>query len=151
MEKIVKYVILISLLVTLPSLVSAETFKWVDKNGVVTYSQTPPQDADAERIDESGIKKDPGPSSKEKLNQLRQRMADSAEDRDLDKKKKEKEKSALAVKKKNCDAARANLQKLKGLGTRLYKKDGEYKRLTEEERQSLMEQARAQIKSNCGS
>jgi hypothetical protein len=29
---------------------SAETYRWVNEDGVVTYSQTPPPDASAEKI-----------------------------------------------------------------------------------------------------
>ena len=148
-----KFAILILILISLslPSLLFADTYKWVNEDGVVTYSQTPPPGIEAERVNVRGSNKPTGPSSKEKLDQLRQRMADSVEDRALEKKKLDEEKSKLAIQSKNCEAARSNLQKLNGLGNRLYKKDGEYKRLTEEERQSLMQEAREQIKSNCGS
>ena len=53
------------------------------------------------------------------------------------------------MKQKNCEIARSNMRKLEGLGQRLYKKDGEYKRLSEEERQNLIKQAQEQIKANC--
>ncbi len=150
MEQIVKYTILIAMLLSLPSILCAETYKWVNEEGVVTYSQTPPPDADVEKVKIRSSAPTPGSSSKQKLDSLRQRMTDSAEDRDIKKTKQKEEKEELALKRQNCEAARSNLQKLEALGSRLYMKDGEYKRLSEEERQSLMQQEREHIKANCG-
>lgn len=139
------------MLISLPSILFAETYKWINEEGVVTYSQTPPPDVEAERINIRSGTPVSGQSSKDKLDQLRQKAADKAEDRDMEKQQQQEKQSLTAMKQKNCEIAHSNLQKLEGLGTRLYKKDGEYKRLSEEERQSLMQQAREQIKSNCGS
>ena len=150
MEPIVKHVIFITLLLALPTLLPAETtYKWVNEDGVVTYSQTPPPDVNAERIEIRGGAKASGPSSTEKLNQMRQHLADQDEDREMAKQKQEEKASLQEMKQKNCEIARSNMRKLEGLGQRLYKKDGEYKRLSEEERQSLIKQAQEQIKANC--
>jgi len=153
MGKIVKFTILITILITilltLPSILCAETYKWVNEDGVVTYSQTPPPDVDTETVHIKSAPPKSGQSSREKLDNLRQRMADSAEDRELQKTKQKEEKEIAALKQQNCEAARGNLQRLEGLGSRLYKKGGEYMRLTEEERQSLMQEERENIKANC--
>jgi len=150
MEQAVKPITLVCLSLLFPALVSAETYKWVNEQGVVTYSQSPPPGVDAERVNVHTGNPSPGQSSKERLNQLRQKTADSAEDRELKREEQKVAKEQLAIKQKNCQAARSNLQKLEGLGNRLYNTGGEYKRLSEEERQSLMAQAREQIKANCG-
>jgi hypothetical protein len=147
----VKYKILICLILSFPALLYAETYKWVDENGVVTFSQTPPPAMESEKVNLPKSAPSSGASSKARLNSLRQNLADSAEDRELKKKAKQEEKEQLALKKKNCKAAQSNLRKLEGLGNRLYKQGGEYKRLTEEERQSLMQKERGHIKENCGS
>ena len=145
-----KFSILLVLLLSLPATLLADTYKWVNEEGVVTYSQTPPPDGQAERVHVRSGSSSSSQSSQDQLNQLRQKAADNAEDRELEKANRQEEKSALAIKQQNCQAATSNLQKLEGLGTRLYMTDGEYKRLSEEERQTLMNQAREQIKANCG-
>lgn len=145
-----KYTLLVSLFFIFPALLSAETYKWVNEDGVVTYSQTPPPSVETEKVKIRSTKSSSESSSKARLKNLRQRLEDSAEDRELKKEQQEREKEQLALKKKNCKAAQSNLRKLEGLGTRLYQKDGEYKRLTEEERQSLMQKEREHIKANCG-
>ncbi|MEW8430552.1 MAG: hypothetical protein G8D61_12620 [gamma proteobacterium symbiont of Ctena orbiculata] len=45
--------------------------------------------------------------------------------------------------------ARKNLEQLTALGNRLYKVGDEYLRLTEEDRQRRMQEARDQIKEYC--
>ena len=150
MESTVKFAILIVILVSAPYTLFADTYKWVNEEGVVTYSQTPPPDVESERINVRSGSSSSNLSSQDQLDRLKQNLADRAEDQELEKSRQQEEKSVRALKKKNCQASRSNLQKLEGLGNRLYKTEGEYKRLSEEERQSLMTQAREQIKNNCG-
>jgi hypothetical protein len=147
----VKYTFLVSLLFIFPSLLSAETYRWVNDDGVVTFSQSPPPSAEAEKIKLHGGKSSSGAGSQERLNNLRQRLEDNAEDRELKKQAEAEEKKQLALKERNCKAAQSNLGKLQSLGHGLYKTGGEYKRLSEEERQSLMQKEREHIKANCGS
>jgi hypothetical protein len=148
----VKNVLIACLLILATQPLMAETYRWVNDEGVVTYSQTPPPDHQAERVNLRGtaVPSD-GQKSQTRLDQLRQRMADSAEDRQLAKQEREKSKEEKKIKRQNCEAARSNLRKLEGLGNRLYQTEGEYRRLPEEERQSLMQKEREHIKANCES
>lgn len=142
--------LLMSLLLFAASL-QAETYRWVDDQGVVTYSQTPPPGQAAERVRTYAASPSSGKSSQTRLNELRQRLADSAEDRELEQAQRQETEEEVARKRQNCEAARSNLRKLEGLGNRLYEQDGEYRRLTEEERQGLMQKEREHIEANCGS
>jgi hypothetical protein len=147
----VKNTLLACLLLLASQPLIAETYKWVNEEGVVTYSQTPPPDQkSSERVKLRGSKSSNPQSGQSRLNQLRQSLADSAEDREMEKEKLKETEEERALKRHNCDAAHSNLRKLEGLGNRRYKMDGEYRRLSEEERQSLMQQERDHIKSNCG-
>lgn len=145
-----KYAIITALLLSFSTLLNAETYKWVNENGVVTYSQTPPPDKQAEQVKLRDTGPSAGQSSKSRLDKLRQEMADSAEDQELEKQKRQTEKEERTLKQENCEAARTNLRNLEGLGKRLYRIGNEYRRLTEEERQSLMQKERGHIKANCG-
>jgi len=146
MEYTVKPIVFVCLWLLFPALTCAETYRWVNEQGVVTYSQSPPPGIQAERINVHTGNSAPDQSAQERLDRLRQKMADSAEDRELKRKEQKTAKEQRAIRQQNCQAARANLQRLEGLGHRLYNS----KRLTEEERQSLMAEAREQIKTNCG-
>jgi hypothetical protein len=128
---------------------SAETYRWVNEDGVVTYSQTPPPDASAEKIKTYDTAPSDSQQSQQKLKDLRQRLADMDEDRALKKAEAKKQAEDKALREKNCQAARHNLEQLTALGNRLYKVGDDYLRLTEEDRQSRMEDARSQIKEFC--
>jgi hypothetical protein len=145
----VKKTFLFAFLLLFINLVSAETYRWVNEDGVVTYSQTPPPDVNAETVN---IKSQPASNaddSKKRLEELRQKLADSAEDRALKKAQKQEQAEIKAENRKNCSTARKNLEQLTALANRLYKTKDGYVRLTEEDRQQKMQQAREQIKKYC--
>ena len=129
---------------------SAQTFRWVDENGVVSYSQTPPPSGKAETVEiRPTPQQDPG-AAKARLNRLRQQLEDREEDRQLARESQQKTAAESAKREKNCQAARDNLRNLEGLGNRLlHTSNGEYVRLTEDERQTRMQTARDNIKSYC--
>ncbi len=146
-----KIALLTSLLVLVSQPLTAETYKWVNDQGVVTYSQTPPPGEQAERVKLRGTAApSDAKASQSKLDAMRQRLADSAEDRELEKQQQQEAKDEIERKRHNCEAARSNLRNLEGLGKRLYQMDGQYRRLSEEERQQLMQKEQDHIKENCG-
>ena len=129
----------------------AQTYRWVDENGVVSYSQTPPPSGQAEIVNIHTAPQSGSQDAQERLNKMRQQLEDRREDRKLAKEEQLKSDQEKARRLQNCETARANLRKLEGLGNRLLKTpDGEYRRLTEEERQQRMQKARDNIKENCG-
>lgn len=137
--------------VSLMSIISAgltQTYKWVDQDGTISYSQTPPPSTQAESVD---IKPPPAASgSNDELNKLRLRLKDSREDRELAKEAERKTRAATETKRQNCSAARSNLEKLLHSGNRMIKTtDGSYLRLSESERQARIQTARDQINANC--
>ncbi len=145
----VKQTLLLALLLPFLTVASAETYRWVNEEGVVTYSQSPPPDVKAETVKIRTTPAGSGFDSKKQLEELRQRLADSAEDRALKKAQKKEQAEIKAENRKNCNTARKNLEQLTALGNRLYKTEDGYVRLTEEDRQKKMQQAREQIKEHC--
>jgi len=129
---------------------SAQTYRWVDENGVVSYSQTPPPATTTERIKLPSASRSSPEAAQQRLQQLRQRLEDNREDRELATQKSQQLATKNARRRHNCQAARANLRNLQGLGKRLlHTSDGQYVRLTEEQRQQRMQEARKQIEANC--
>jgi isopropylmalate/homocitrate/citramalate synthase len=145
----VKQTFLIAFLLIFSTLVSAETYRWVNEEGVVTYSQSPPPDVKAETVEIKSNPPSSAGSSKKRLEELRQGLADRKEDRELKKAQKKEQQEIAAENKKNCATARKNLEQLTALANRLYKTGDNYVRLTEEERQQKMKEAREQIKEYC--
>lgn len=127
-----------------------QTYRWVDENGVVSYSQTPPHSLEAETLNIKPQSQTDSAEANRKLNNLRQRLEDRREDRKLAGEEAKKVQREESLHKENCASARANLGKMEGLGSRLLKtSDGKYLRLTEEERQKRLQAAKEQIKIYC--
>lgn len=119
-------------------------YKWVDENGEVVYSQFPPPDGRATQT----IKPPPPPAlapeqAQQRLDQQRQRLADSREDRELAARESAEQEQKARISRQRCEAARHNLAGLNGPARQLFKApDGEYRRLSEEQR----ERERADLK-----
>ncbi len=125
-------------------------YKWVDDNGTVHYSQTPPPDGKAQELKPApGPADDPAAISgklrkqvdemEERLTEKREGAADAQQWAEIQK-----------LRRENCANARANLDKLQQGGNRAYRTpDGEVVRLTEEERQRRIDETNRQIQENC--
>ncbi len=127
--------------------------KWVDENGKVHYSDSPPLGAKVESVrNVSGKGQEAAPvdySSKS----YAEREAELKKSRQ--EKQEAKEKSALeaaqkAERKSNCAAARENLRALES-GVRLvtYDENGERRFIDDAARAQRTESARAAVKANC--
>jgi Skp family chaperone for outer membrane proteins len=138
-----------SLLVSF-SMAGAQTYKWIDENGVVSYSQIPPPGHDAETLDAAPQTYGDSKQANTELKALQQKLEDIREDRKLAKETEAKKREKEQTKQQNCTAARNNLRNLEALGRRLLKtSDGEYVRLTEDERQKRIKETEEQIRINC--
>ncbi|MET0066418.1 MAG: DUF4124 domain-containing protein [Candidatus Thiodiazotropha sp.] len=140
---------LILIIILFTASTQADTYRWVNEDGVVTYSQTPPPEGHAEKVKTRNTTSSDSAESGEKLKQLQQKLADMDEDRALQKAEREEQAKDKAMREGNCQAARHNLEQLTALGNRLYKVGDDYLRLSEEERQARMQEAREQIKEYC--
>ena len=142
---------LVAGLVLSPAAVS-EMYRWVDDSGTVVYSQTPPPDGRAT----STVAPPPPPSSSAEAertqlqNELKQ--ADEARKKQSEDQKKQQEAAVKgADRKRNCDAARQNLDLIlnRPPQTRFQMPNGEYRRFTDEEREAEISKAREFVDKNC--
>ncbi|MCF6281188.1 MAG: DUF4124 domain-containing protein [Candidatus Polarisedimenticolaceae bacterium] len=131
------------LILAQPLLADAAIYQWVDENGVTIYSQTPPKSGDARQIPHKSRPTDS--TAQQKLRDMQQSIADRQEDRTQQKEKRAEKKKTSIRKRSNCKAATDNLATLTSLGHRRY--GGE--RLTEEQRQEKIAQAKKHIQENC--
>lgn len=138
------------LLCSLTPIATAQTYKWIDENGVVSYSQTPPASEEAQKLSIKAPSSNNSATANDELKRLRQRLEDLREDRQLATESAEKEQQVSEKKKSNCEAARKNLQSLQTSGNRLMKTaDGSYMRLIESEREKRIQEAKDQVKAYC--
>jgi hypothetical protein len=132
----------------------AGMYRWVDEDGVTHYTQTPPINEESTLIEEP---KPPTRSSDEawkELNEQRLKREDIKEKQKLkaaDEERQRKIAKNKEIRARNCEAAQKNLANLEsGPSNRLVKTaSGEYKRLTEEDHQQMLEQARKDIEEFC--
>lgn len=127
--------------------------KWVDSDGKIHYSDTPPAGAKVESVRNiSGKGQEAAPadySSKSytqreaELNKARQEKKESSE-------KSAREAAQQQERKQNCAAARDNLRALES-GTRLvtYDENGEKRFLDDDDRAQRLNSAREAVKANC--
>ena len=142
-----KYLLPATLILLLPLSAQARMYKWVDENGQTIYSQTPPVGQAAETI--KAAPPPPPSSNQQPVNDIVQRAADLQEDRQLAKQKASKQKTAKQQDKANCEVARHNLAGLNGPPNRLYRLNGEYVRLTPEQRAKEIEEMKKLKKESC--
>ena len=124
----------------------------LDDTGAVVYSQSPPPDG------RSASKVAPPPPPSSSADAERQQLGDRLEQADEARKKQQegqKTRQEAAAKeadrKRNCDAARQNLELIQNRPpqTRFQMPNGEYRRFTDEERTAEIAKAREFVEKNC--
>ena len=127
----------------------ARIYKWVDKDGVVQYTQTPPPSG----ITASEIKPPPPPpdaaAAEKQLQQQQAELNKTREDRIKAGEEQQKEEQFAADKKQKCEQARLRLRSMQRPRVNVVGKDGERRRLTEEEREAGIAKAREMIDKLC--
>jgi len=139
----------VSMMFLLPC--QADVYRWVDENGVVVFSQTPPQEGEAEKFKTRGARApEQAAAARKRIADQQQQVDDYLEDKELATEKQAREKELKEAMARNCEAARRNLAGLEASRNRLTRMpDGSVVRLTEEQRQEKINQSKAQIKEYC--
>ncbi len=142
------------LMAAAPVLQAGQMYKWEDENGRTVYSQTPPATA------ESQIVKPPPPPATDPAQARKELDASIQRLDEADKVRIENEKARGAAQKKNdnqaqvrasCKASREQIEELeRGPPQKiLIGPDGKAKRLSYEELQAEITEAKAYIEKNC--
>ncbi len=138
-------ILLLGLVISTSTL--AGTYKWVDKDGNVVYSQHPPPNGQYESI---RVKPTPrNASSADKANeQSKQFLEDATSKRQNDKKLKNEVKKANELRKKNCETAKKQLE-FYTVYRRKKNDKGEYVRITDKEKEAGLKEAKQAVKDFC--
>ena len=138
-------------------LCQGEIYKWVDENGKVHFSQTPPND-EAEKID-VGNSSEALPATNNNVDQIpssvdnQKRYSDYLEQERLERKeKREAKKQKKAELRSKCHNARAELSDMNQGGILYYELDenGERKFVEDKRVEAKKDQLRNYLKRNCG-
>ncbi len=142
--------LLIACLLLIALSAQAQVYRWVDENGQTVFSQSPPPDGQADVIKPPPPPAEDPDTAERHLQENLQHRRDQQEDRELKIKEQAKKKAASDRRKTNCEIARQNYQSLETATRRLIKMpDGSYKRLDDNERLQMMQEAQQQVEQNC--
>lgn len=139
------------LLLALPGLASAEIYRWVDAQGHVHYTQTPPPDSKAQKVTPQGVTPpaDPGKG----IAELEQALEESDRQRAAEAKKKEEASQQAQQRAVRCAQGQSRLKMLdERPPNRLMSKNekGEYERWTTEHYEAERAKAMQVIQESCG-
>ena len=139
-----------SLLLSLIMMASANatTYKWLDENGNVVYSQQPPPEGPYETIK---TKKSPPASSRSTPSPSSSFATDvkrEAEESELDRKVEQEAAKSEQMRADNCKAAKHNLETYT-VYRRIKNDQGEFIRLDDNERAKRIQEAKDAIKEFC--
>jgi hypothetical protein len=139
----------IVLLAALPGIATAAIYKWVDENGQVQYTETPPPGG----IEASEMKPPPEPADQEGTIEREQKLEKALDERrgsrDASAKKAAEDADYNRQKAERCEAARRRLEQAERPLTNFVEADGTQRRATEEERLEQIKQSQEQVKKFC--
>ncbi|MBU0688557.1 MAG: DUF4124 domain-containing protein [Gammaproteobacteria bacterium] len=127
--------------------------KWVDENGKVHYSDSPPMDAKVESVRNvtgKGQEAAPVDYSSKSYSQREAELKKARQEKKEASEKSASESAQQQERKRNCAAAQENLRALES-GTRLvtYDEKGEKRFMDDAERAQRLNSARDAVKGNC--
>lgn len=147
----------LSTVIVAPPVAADEMYRWVDKNGVLNYSQIKPEGVNAEKVETRAgttarSPATPAPaadpaaaSGKPKLTEEQQRKLD-----ELKALQQQEEQQIAEIKRANCEKSQKVLERLKlKEHVRIRNPDGTERALGEDERQKRIEEAQLGIATNC--
>jgi hypothetical protein len=129
----------------------ADVYRWVDENGVTVYSQTPPPEGGADKIKPNvSTPSRSAAGTQKQLDAMRKDLDEYLKDKSEAKQERREQEKREKIAAANCVTARANLENLEAAAGRLIRlPDGSYTRLTEEERQQRLDEARKATDDYC--
>ncbi len=128
--------------------VQAEMYKWIDAQGVTHYSQQKPPAG----VDVSAVKAPPRvdtESAVRALEQKQQQFKERGEAEDLKAAAAKKSQQEVALKKSNCEKAKARVTSMQRPRVNTVDAQGNSVRLGEDERQKRLEEAQKAAREHC--
>lgn len=133
----------------LPMTVAEATYKWIDENGNVVYSQHPPPSGKYEALRvKPGSRRSKPASSDSKPSAGQQWLKDTDSKRTGDKKVKAELDKNKNLRKENCAKARKQLEVYTVYG-RIKDKQGNFRPITDDERKAGLTEAKQSIRDFC--
>ena len=148
MAKLRNLIAIISVLLFSTAYAASTAYKWVDGTGRTIYSQTPPPVGVPYEIVEQPDAQSSSLTN-EATNSLQDQVAKVEEARQQEKEEQQRVAESEQIKKDNCAQAKTNMTALTSRGQVTIKEGDLYRKLTEEERQAKISEAKSQIDEFC--
>ncbi len=133
-----------------PSLHADEVFKWVDEQGITHYEERAPADKEYSKVTTYGEVPSGGAEAKKRLEQQRADKKTAGEKGAEYAEQKKLADDQAKIRAENCKGARSNLKTIQeNARVRILGDDGEFRYLSEEERQQQLDSANETIAENC--
>ena len=133
-----------------PSLQAAEVFKWVDEQGITHYEERAPADKEYSKVTTYGEVPSGSAEAKKRLEQQRADKKSAGEKSAEYAEQKKLADDQAKIRAENCKGARSNLKTIQeNARVRILGDDGEFRYLSEEERQQQLDSANETIAENC--
>lgn len=126
------------------SAMGGQIYKWVDAQGVTHFGAQPPQGQAVETLNTAAPPPRAAPAAP-----TEPQTSGEAEQRDIERKVKEQVAEETARRQQYCTTLRTNLAQLQNNPRVRVEEDGEVRRLSEEERQARISEARQKIAETC--
>lgn len=129
---------------------AAQVYKWIDEEGITHYGEQAPADYEYELVTTSGAPPADAEKAKARLQKMRAAREEQKE-KTLDYAAQQKQRDEEAkIRTENCDSAKSNLKTIEeNARVRVLGEDGEFRYLSEEERQQQIDRAKEIISNNC--
>lgn len=132
-------------------------YRWVDKDGNVHYTDTPPPGDDYQKVEGAApapndVPED-GPTTAERIRDWRQRQIEQSEAEQKQRRAQQEARQAEATREQNCRQARENLQYLQEHTQIIVPpktEGGNARRIPDDERVKMIEQGREAVRKFCG-
>ncbi len=136
-------------LIALPLQTSiAGIYQWVGADGQTEYGDHPPVGSNARPIGATTANRNPDKKRQPLESRLQQMEAEKGKQDSIEAADAEMQRNA-EIRKSNCETAKSNLEILGKDGARLKMPDGNFKQLTQDDKQPMIDQAKQQIKESC--
>ncbi|HAO24154.1 MULTISPECIES: DUF4124 domain-containing protein [unclassified Methylophaga] len=130
--------------------VQADAYKWIDDDGDVIYSQTPPVDKPYEKMGTPPPPSMNPEAAKKQVESLIEAQKATDKAREEEQQKQQQEQLAAEALAENCRVAKYNLQQYQNNpGRRMMDAQGNVTRPTEEERQQKISTLQQQVNQFC--
>ncbi|MDZ7828747.1 MAG: DUF4124 domain-containing protein [Halofilum sp. (in: g-proteobacteria)] len=126
---------------------AADVYRWVDDEGVVHFTQNPPNDRDSVKLDAANPPADDPEARREQVDQLEEEIESTVERRRMEREGRAADRAREEQRQQRCRQLRDDRERL--MNTARVREGEDYRVITPEERKQKLEQYNRRIEELC--